>query len=127
MKKNQVGKSGSYKKLSIEIVKSIREKEGKTLSDISKEIELNIGNESASLKTELMGFIETVQNRSQFTKEEMEERIERHCKAFARHRLHEIRARAKLLLASCYLQTYVNFPECLQCIIEVELIAQKHL
>jgi len=25
------------------------------------------------------------------------------------------------------LQTYVNFPECLQCIIEVELIAQKYL
>ncbi|MFN4917582.1 MAG: hypothetical protein ACK5HH_09030 [Ignavibacteria bacterium] len=125
--KNQAGKSGNFKKLSIEIVKSIREKEGKTLSDIAKEIELNIGNESASLKTELMGFIETVQNRSQFTKEEMEERIERHCKAFARYRLHEIRARAKLLLASFYLQTYVNFPECLQCIIEVELIAQKYL
>jgi len=125
--KNQAGKSGNFKKLSIEIVKSIREKEGKTLSDIAKEIELNIGNESASLKTELMGFIETVQNRSQFTKEEMEERIERHCKAFTRYRLHEIRARAKLLLASFYLQTYVNFPECLQCIIEVELIAQKYL
>lgn len=127
MKKNQAGKSGNFKKLSIEIVKSIREKEGKTLSDITKEIELNIGNESASLKTELMGFIETVQKRSQFTKEEMEERIERHCKAFAKYRLHEIRARAKLLLASFYLQTYVNFPECLQCIIEVELIAQKYL
>jgi tetratricopeptide (TPR) repeat protein/DNA-binding CsgD family transcriptional regulator len=127
MKKNQAGKSGNFKKLSIEIVKSIREKEGKTLSDLAKEIELNIGNEPASLKTELMGFIETVQKKSQFTKEEMEERIERHCKAFARYRLHEIRARAKLLLASFYLQTYVNFPECLQCIIEVELIAQKYL
>jgi tetratricopeptide (TPR) repeat protein len=127
MKKNQAGKSGNFKKLSIEIVKSIREREGKSLLDIAKEIELNIGNESIYLQTELMGFIETVQNRSQFTKEEMEERIERHCKAFAKYRLHEIRARAKLLLASCYLQTYVNFPECLQCIIEVELIAQKHL
>ena len=127
MKKIKAGKSGNLKRLSIEITKSIREKEGKTLSDIAKEIELNIGNESIYLTTELLGFIETFQTRSQFAKEEMEERIERHCKAFAKYRLHEIKARAKLLLASCYLQTYVNFPESLQCIIEVELIAQKHL
>jgi hypothetical protein len=49
MKKNQAGKSGNFKKLSIEIVKSIREKEGKSLLDIAKEIELNIGNESIDL------------------------------------------------------------------------------
>lgn len=127
MKKNQAGKSGNLKRLSIEIIKSIREKEGKTLSDIAKEIEQNIGNESIYLTTELLGFIETFQTRYQFAKEEMEERIERHCKAFAKYRLHEIKARAKLLLASYYLQTYDNFPECLQCLMEVELIAQKHL
>ncbi|MFM6955084.1 MAG: hypothetical protein ACKOX1_00860 [Ignavibacteria bacterium] len=125
--KKQIGHSGNLKRLSIEIITSIRENEGKDLLAIANEIEKNSGNESLYLQTELLEFIETVRNKTQYTLEEFVGRIEKHCKIFSKYRLHDIRARAKLLLASYYLQTYVNFPECLKCIVDVELIVQKHL
>ena len=125
--KNQAEKPRNFKKLSIEIVKSIRENEGRTLPDIAKEIELNIGSESIYIQTELLGFIDTFLKRQSLSVEEMQERIERHSKIFVRYKYHDIRARAMLLLGSHYKQTYKHFYEALEAFVEVETIVQKNL
>jgi hypothetical protein len=124
--KNQTGKQKNFKKLSIEIIKSIRENDEKRLLDIAKEIEQNTGNESIQIQAELLGFIDTFLKRQSFSAEEMQERIERHSKIFARYKYHDIRARAMLLLGSHYKHTYKHFSEALEAFIEVEKFIQKH-
>jgi len=124
--KNQAEKQRNFKKLSIEIIKSIRENDEKRLLDIAKEIEQNTRNESVHIQAELLGFIDTFLKRQSFSAEEMQERIERHSKIFARYKYHDIRARAILLLGSHYKHTYKHFSEALEAFIEVEKIVQKH-
>ena len=123
----QQGNPMNLKEYADAILKSIREDQARSLPRIAEELEKYNGNESVFLQHELLGFIESMRNAAQFPKDEFRERIDRHCKIFAKHKLHEIRCRAKLLLASYLLQTYNSFPECLEVIHEVEHIHQKHL
>ena len=127
MNADQIGNAMSLKEFADAILRSIREDQARTLPSIAEELKKYNGNESVFLQHELLGFIESLQNAAKFPKDDFRERIDRHCKIFAKHKLHEIRCRAKLLLAGYLLQTYNSFPECLECIHEVELICQKHL
>lgn len=123
----QQGNPMNLKEYADAILKSIREDQARTLPRIAEELKNYNGIESVFLQHELLGYIESLRNSAQYSKDEFRERIDRHCKIFAKHKLHEIRCRAKLLLASYLLQTYNSFPECLEVIHEVELICQKHL
>ena len=127
MNADQIGNAMSLKEFADAILRSIREDQARTLPSIAEELKKYNGNESVFLQHELLGFIESLQNAAQFPKDEFRERIDRHCKIFAKHKLHEIKCRAKLLLASYLVQTYDSFPECLECIHEVELICQKNM
>ena len=129
MKKTQEsnGKTISLKELSIEIIYSIRNNQGSELHLVEEKIKNLSDMESKPMRRELLGFIQTYLQRKSFTPEEMHERIEKHCKVFAKYRYHDIRARAKMLLGSHYKHTYKHFPEALKAFTEVETIAQKYL
>lgn len=116
-----------YKEIASEIFFDINEREGANLHRIAEKIHKETLSGFPKLREALLGFIETFLQRRSFTVEDMQERIDSYCKIFAKHRLHEIRARATLLLASHYKHTYKHFPECLENLNKVELIAQKHL
>lgn len=127
VEKKHRGKSVTLKELSIEIILSIRNDQGSELQVIAEKIKTLSDSETSPIRRELLGFIETFLERRTFTPEEMHERIDRHCKVFARHRFQEIRARAKMLLGSHYKHTYKHFPEALKAFTEVETIVQKYL
>ena len=116
-----------YKEIASEIVWDINEKQGANLGVIAEKINQNSSLAFPKLKDALLGFIETYIERKSFSVEDMQERIDRYSKIFAKHRLHEIRARATLLLASHYKQTYKHYSECLDNLNKVELIAQRYL
>lgn len=120
-------KSKYLKDISIRILKSIREDRGKKLNDISEELQLLQLNDIHNSIDALCEFIETYQLRETLSIEQMKERIERQCKIFAKHRLYELSARAKLILTISYLRTYNKYPEAMQCIFEIECIVQKYL
>ena len=119
-------KQFNHKEISLKIVELIRIGNRSDLEQLSQQLDEHEW-VSSKLKLEFRKFIDTFLQRKSFSPEEMQERIEKHCKAFAKFRLHEINARARLLLASHYLATYKHFSECLQALIAVELIAQKFL
>ncbi|MFM7158566.1 MAG: hypothetical protein ACKO0Y_12195, partial [Bacteroidota bacterium] len=75
----------------------------------------------------MVEFAETYLQRKSFSIDDMKNRIEGQCVVFTKHKYFELKARAKLLLGSHYLATFKHFAECLQELIAVELIAQKHL
>jgi len=119
-------KQFNHKEISLKIVELMRIGNRSDLEQLSQQLDEHEW-VSSKLKLEFRKFIDTFLQRKSFSPEEMQERIEKHCKAFAKFRLHEINARARLLLASHYLATYNHFSECLQALIAVELIAQKFL
>lgn len=121
------GKSATLKDLSIEIINSIRNDQGAELPAIAEKINNVSTMNKGPIRKELLGFIETFLERRKYSAEEMHERIDRHCKIFARYRYHEIRARATMLLGSHYKHTYKHFPEALKAFTEVEVIAQQYL
>jgi DNA-binding CsgD family transcriptional regulator len=119
-------KTIKLKVLSANIIDSIRNDQGKNLPTII--IAIRDTSEGAQqLKDAIMEFAETYIQRRTFSPEEMKSRIERQCSVFTKHKFYELKARAKLLLASHYLATFRYFAECLKELIAVELIAQKHL
>lgn len=121
------GKAVSLKELSHEIISSIRKDQGSELHFVAEKINNISDITSKPIKRELLGFIETYVQRKNYSPEEMQEKIEKHCKVFARFRFQEIRARAMMLLGSHYKHTYKHYPEALKAFIEVETIAQKYL
>jgi DNA-binding CsgD family transcriptional regulator len=127
MHKQKEVHSLNLKELSDRILKSIRDHQGSTLSMIVDEIRLHPSYTIHSSTNTFLEFIETYQSRGQISAEEMHKKIDRLCKVFAKHRLYEMMARAKLLLAIRYLQTYLKYTEALNCIYEIEHIVQKYL
>ncbi|MFN4902598.1 MAG: LuxR C-terminal-related transcriptional regulator [Ignavibacteria bacterium] len=126
---NQEKKSGKtplLKSIASAIIDSIRKDQGKDLQGIADSIKV-YKDANEQLKTELIAFINTYMQRITFSPEEMKLRIDKHSRVFAKHKLFELQARARLLLANHYLATYKHFAECLQELIAVELIAQKHI
>ena len=124
--KNKSKKVKTLKVLSREIIDSIRADQGKDLPAISDSIkELVDGN--PQLKKAMLDFIELYLQRRSFSPEEMKMRIDEVCAEFTKHKSYELKARARLLMASHYLITYKHFVESLSELIAVELIAQRHL
>ena len=121
------GKKLTLKAYSIEVIDSIRNNAGKQLPEILQRLQQYDGSESVQIQKELIGFIETYTNRREFTVEEMHARIDKHCRVFAKYKYHEIRARAKVLLASHYHQTHKYISESFKALTEAELIVQRHL
>lgn len=129
MNKDQEKKSGKaplLRSLASAIIDSIRNNQGKDLQDIADSIE-QLGEGNEQLKTEMIAFINTFLQRKDFSPEMMKSKIDQHCRIFSKHKCFELQARARLLLANHYLATYKHFAECLQELIAVELIAQKHI
>lgn len=120
------GKQFNHKEISLKIVEFIRIGNSSDLEQLSQQFDEHEW-VSSTLKLEFRKFIDTFLQRHSLSPEEMQDRIDQHCKVFAKYRLYEIKARARLLLASHYLATYKHFSECLQALIAVELIAQKFL
>jgi len=124
---NQIsGKPKTLKVLASNIIDSIRNNQGESLSDIALELQ-QLREAPDQAVDAMVEFIITYQNRTSFSPEEMKSRIYRQCAVFSRHKLYELKARATLLLGSHYLATYKHFAESLRELIAVELIAQKHL
>jgi DNA-binding CsgD family transcriptional regulator len=119
--------SMTLKDLSIEIVKYVQDAENNDIALIEQSVREYTGKESLLIQEELLKFIDTYLRRRSFSAEQMHERIENHCKVFAKFRLYEIMARAKVLLASHYHHLYKYFSEALQAATEGELIVQKYL
>ena len=117
----------TLKELSREIVKILQGGQNYDMQWIELRIRECAGKESPLIQRELLNFIETYVNRRDFSAEDMHARIDKHCRVFAKYKYHEIRARAKVLLASHYHQTHKYIPECLNALTEAELIVQKHL
>lgn len=124
--KKKPKKGKTLKVLSREIIDSIRADQGKDLPVIADSIKHSVeGNQH--LKEAMLNFIEIYLQRRSFSPEEMKMRIDEVCAQFAKHKSYELKARARLLLASHYLVTYRHFAESLSELIAVELIAQRHL
>jgi tetratricopeptide (TPR) repeat protein/DNA-binding CsgD family transcriptional regulator len=117
----------SLKKLSQDIVKAIQGDQSADISRIEIQVKEYTGSGSPQIQSELIEFIQTYINRREFSAVEMHERIEKHCKVFAKYKYHEIRARAKVLLAGHYHQTHTYYPESFTALTEAELIVQRHL
>lgn len=119
-------KTNTLKVLSAQIIESIRNDQGKNLPGVISEIKVSTdGNQQ--LRDTMIEFAETYLQRKSFSIDDMKNRIEGQCAVFTKHKYYELKARAKLLLGSHYLATFKHFAECLQELIAVELIAQKHL
>ncbi|MBM4151308.1 MAG: hypothetical protein FJ219_06630 [Ignavibacteria bacterium] len=124
---NQIsGKPKTLKVLASNIINSIRNNQGESLSDIVLELQ-QLSEAPEQVVDTMVEFIITYQNRKSYSPEEMKNRIYRQCAVFSKHKLYELKARATLLLGSHYLATYKHFAESLRELIAVELIAQKHL
>lgn len=117
----------SLKTLSQDIVKVIQGDQSSDMSRIEMQIREYAGSGSSQIQSELIEFIQTYINRRELSAVEMHERIEKHCKVFAKYKYHEIRARAKVLLASHYHQTHKYISESFKALTEAELIVQRHL
>jgi len=117
----------SLKKLSLDIVQIIQGEQSTDMNMVESQLREYTGSGSSLIRNELLDFIQTYINRREFSAEEMHDRIEKHCKVFARYKFHEIRARAKVLLASHFHQTHRHYPECFKALTEAELIVQKYL
>lgn len=117
----------TLKELSREIVRIMQGDQSFDMQWIEMRIREYADKESPHIQNELLNFIDTYVNRREFSAEDMHARIEKHCKVFAKYKYHEIRARAKVLLASHYHHLHQYIPECLNALTEAELIVQKHL
>jgi len=117
----------TLKELSRAIVKIMQGDQNFDMQWIELRIRECTDKESPHIQSELLNFIDTYVNRREFSAEDMHARIDKHCRVFAKYKYHEIRARAKVLLASHYHQTHKYISESFKALTEAELIVQRHL
>jgi tetratricopeptide (TPR) repeat protein/DNA-binding CsgD family transcriptional regulator len=117
----------TLKELSRAIVKIMQGGQNFDMQWIELRIRECADKESPHIQSELLNFIDTYVNRREFSAEDMHARIDKHCRVFAKYKYHEIRARAKVLLASHYHQTHKYISESFKALTEAELIVQRHL